>query len=103
MWSAWHSIVATAETYPVLLEVVGQVGNHDLSLGGDTILGGTALLALTGGSGLLSRVLAGKRFVRGLGKGSNLAGYICGGALGRSSVGELDLLGLAAVSVLQTG
>jgi hypothetical protein len=28
-----------------------------------------------------------------------LAGYICGGALGGGSVGELDLLGLGAFSL----
>lgn len=88
-------------TYPILLEIVGQIGDHNLGLGGDTILRGTALLALTGGSGLLGgRVLVGKRFVRGLGEGSNLAGYICGCALGGSSVSELNLLSLGAVGVL---
>jgi hypothetical protein len=88
-------------TYAVLLEVVRQVGDHNLGLGGDTILRGSALLALAGSSGLLGgRVLAGKRFVRGLCEGSNLAGYICGCALGGSSVGELDLLSLSAVGVL---
>ena len=88
-------------TYPVLLEVVRQVGDHNLGLGGNTILRGAALLALAGGSGLLGgRVLVGKRFVRCLGEGSNLAGYICGSALCGSSVGELDLLGLSAIGVL---
>ena len=92
-----------AATYPVLLEIVRQVGDHDLGLGGNTILGGTALLALAGSSGLLGgRVLVGKRFVRGLCERSNLAGYICGCALGGSGVGELDLLGLGAIGVLQS-
>ena len=89
------------KTYAVLLEIVRQVGDHNLGLGGDTILRGSALLALTGSSGLLSgRVLVGKRFVRGLCEGSNLAGYICGCALGGGSVGQLDLLGLRTVGVL---
>jgi hypothetical protein len=92
--------ISSCRTYPVLLEVVRQVGDHDLGLGRDTILRGTALLALAGGSGLLGgRVLVGKRFVRGLCQGSNLAGYICGGALGGGSVGELDLLSLGAFSL----
>ena len=59
-----------------------------------------ALLALAGRSGLLGgRVLVGKRFVRGLCQGSNLAGYICGCALGGGGVGELDLLGLGTFSL----
>jgi hypothetical protein len=62
-------------TYPVLLQVVRQVGNHDLGLGGNAILGGTTLLALarlTGlaGSGVLlglvGTLLGCKRFVRSL-------------------------------------
>ena len=94
-------------TYPVLLQVVGQVGNHDLGLGGNTVLGGTTLLALAGltGSGVLlgigGTLLSCERFVRSLGEGSNLAGYICGSRLSRSSLGELDLLGtLGAVGLL---
>ena len=53
------------QTYPVLLQVVRQVRNHDLGLGGNAILGRTALLALTGslGSGLVGTLLCGKRFV----------------------------------------
>lgn len=91
---------SSCRTYSVLLEVVRQVGDHDLGLGRNTILGGTALLALAGGSGLLGgRVLVGKRFVRGLCQGSNLAGYICGCALGGGGVGELDLLGLGTFSL----
>lgn len=89
-------------TYSVLLEIVRQVGDHNLGLRGDTILRGTTLLALAGSGGLLGGgVLVGKRFVRGLCEGSNLARYICGCALGGSSVGELNLLGLGAVSVLE--
>jgi hypothetical protein len=96
-------------THPVLLQVVRQVGNHDLGLGGNAILGGTALLALAGltrlaGSsvllGLVGSLLGCKRFVRSLGQRSNLAGYICRGRVGGRSVGELDLVGtLSAVGL----
>jgi hypothetical protein len=57
------------QTHPVLLQVVGQVRNHDLGLGGNTVLGRTALLALTGPlrSRLVGALLCGKRFVRSFG------------------------------------
>ena len=90
---------------PILLQVVRQVGNHDLGLGGDAVLGRTALLALarltrlTGSSIFLVALLSCKRFVRSFGEGSDLAGYICGCALGGGGVGELDLLGLGTFSL----
>jgi hypothetical protein len=91
-------------TYLVFLEIVGQVGNHDLSLAGNTILRRTALLALAGRGGLLCGgvLVGGKRFVRGFCQGSNLAGYICRGALSRGGVSQLDLVGaLGSIGVLE--
>jgi hypothetical protein len=94
------------KTYPILLEVVWQVGYHNLGLGGNAILRRTTLLALTrltGSGGLLvvGALLCGKRFIRGLCQGHNLAGYICGGGLSGSLVGQLDLLGtFSAVGLL---
>jgi hypothetical protein len=88
-------------TYPVLLQVVRQVGDHDLGLGGNTILGRTTLLALTGltrltGSsillGVVGSLLACKRFVRCLGQRSNLAGYICGCGFSGGGISEFNLL-----------
>lgn len=84
-------------TYLVLLQVVRQVGNHDLSLGGNAVLRRTTLLALARltGSGILvslvGTLLSCKRFVRGLGEGSDLAGYICRSRLRGSGINELDL------------
>jgi hypothetical protein len=107
--SIGKGLVSKGMTHPVLLQVVGQVGNHDLGLGGNAVLGGTALLALAGltrltGSsillGLVGSLLGCKRFVRSLGQRSNLAGYICRGGVGGRSVGELDLVGtLSAVGL----
>jgi len=94
-------------TYPILLQVVRQVGDHDLGLGGNAILGRTALLALagltrlTGSSVLLVALLSCKRFVRSFGQRSDLAGYICRGRVGGSGVGKLDLVGtLSAIGLL---
>jgi hypothetical protein len=90
-------------TYAVLLQVVRQVGNHDLGLGGNAILGGTTLLALAGltRSGILlglGTLFSCKRFVRSLRERSDLAGYICRGGVGRSGVSELDLF--SAISAI---
>lgn len=110
---AWPRNVDIASTYLILLQVVRQVGNHDLGLGGNAILGGTTLLALarlagltrfTGSGvllGLVVALLGCKRFVRRLGEGIDLAGYICRGRLGGCGLGELDLFGtLSAFSLL---
>ena len=89
-------------TYAVFLEVVRKVGNHDLGLGGDAVLGGTALLALTGSGGLLVGLVSGECLVGGLGKSYNLARDIGGGAVRRGSIDELDLLGgIGGVSLLR--
>jgi len=79
-------------TYPVLLQVVRQVGNHDLGLGGNAILGGTTLLALAGltRSSIfvgLGTLFSCQRLVRRLG---DLAGYICRGGFGGSGLSGLD-------------
>lgn len=107
--------VDTRITYPVLLKVVGQVGNHDLSLRWDTVLRGSTLLALTrtlvlsllridGGS--LGILLSCECFVRGFGEWNNLARYICGSAIGRSrssALGRLFSTLDAAFSLLEMG
>ena len=84
-------------TYAVFLEVVRKVGNHDLGLGRNAILGGTALLALAGSSGLLVGLVSCERLVGGFGKSYNLARDVGGGAIRRSSVDELDLVGAIEV------
>jgi hypothetical protein len=87
-------------TYSVLLQVIGEVSNHDLSLGGDTILGGTALLALTRVGLLVGITLLGcKCLVRSLGERNNLARHVRRRAVGRSlALGELDAV--SAVGLL---
>jgi hypothetical protein len=101
------SVYRRVETYPILLEVVGQVGNHDLGLGRNAILGGTTLLALAWSSRLLvdgcrafGSLLSCECFVRGFGQRNNLARYICRGAVGRSSSFAFGSLGLAALGLL---
>ena len=95
--------------YPIFFQVIWQIGNHDLSLGRHTVLGGTTLLALARSSLLargsgVSTLVSCKRFVRGLGKWKDLARYICRSAIGRGSVDEFNLLGtLSAVSLLASG
>lgn len=88
-------------TYAVFLQVVRQVSNHDLGLGGNTVLGRTALLALAG-SGLFVALVSCECLVGGFGESYNLARNIGRGTLGRGSIDELDLLGaFSTVGLLQ--
>jgi hypothetical protein len=96
------------ETNLIFLQVIGEVGDHDLGLGGDTVLRGTALLALagfarlTGSLLLLGTLFNCERFVRSFCQRNNLAGYICRSAVSRSRIGELDLFyAFGAVGVLE--
>jgi hypothetical protein len=101
-----HVAEFSLSPYPVFLQVIGKVGDHDLGLGGDTILRRSTLLAgLTRatGSGLLvlSSLFSCKRFVRRLRQRNNLAGYICRSAVSGGGVGEFDLFGtLSTVGLL---
>lgn len=69
------------DPYLVLGQVVRKVGNHDLGLGGNAILGRTALLLGTRSTGLASLAsLAGSGvvLVGDLGQRSGLAGNVDG-------------------------
>lgn len=90
------------DAYLVLLQVVGQVGDHDLSLGRNTILWRTTLLALPEYMGLsgfswvnrssyLSSLLSCKCFVRGLGEWDR---YIRWYAVSRGSSFNLSVFGM---------
>lgn len=64
-----------SRNYLILAEVVRQVGNHDLGLGGNAILRGTTVLGSTRTLGALGVgvFVDGQRFVGGLRKRLNLA------------------------------
>jgi hypothetical protein len=100
-------------TYLLLAEVVRKVGDHDLGLAGDAVLGRTTLLAGAVGVGLAvdsDAVLAsggGQSLVGGLGKRSNLARDVGGGAVGGilaldGALGGLTLLATATASSTAT-
>jgi hypothetical protein len=100
-------------TYLLLAEIVGKVGDHDLGLAGNAVLGRTTLLAGTVGVGLAvdsDAVLAsggGQGLVGGLGKRSSLARDVGGGAVGSilaldSALGGLTLLATTAASSTAT-
>jgi len=92
--------------YCLLLQVVREVGNHDLHLRRNTILRGSALALLTGHAGALRRItssafgrgLSSRSLVRGLSQRKDLSGDIGGRRLRRGgSSGFLSLTGLYGV------
>ena len=100
-------------TYLLLAEVVREVGNHNLGLAGDAVLGRTTLLAGTVGVGLAvdsEAVLAsggGQGLVGGLSERSSLARDVGGGAVGGilaldGALGGLTLLATTAASSTAT-
>lgn len=104
--------------YLLLTKIVGEVGNHDLGLAGDTVLRRATLLAgavgvgLAGVVGVDSEALAsggGQSLVGGLGERSSLAGNVGRGAVGGSlalavdsALSSLALLATAAASCTAT-
>jgi hypothetical protein len=78
-------------TYLVLGQVVGEVGNHDLGLGGNAILGRSTLLLGAAGAGLtlLLSALGGSSvvLVGGVSQRSLLGGVGLGGFLALLSLG----------------
>jgi hypothetical protein len=93
------------DAYLLLTKVVRKVGNHDLGLAGDAVLGGATLLAGAVGVGLASLAgvdsdallasVSGKSLVGGLSERSDLARNVGGSAVGGS-------LGLAVDSALSS-
>lgn len=66
-------------TYLLLGEIVREVGDHHLGLGGDAISGGTTLTSLAGlarslGLGVLCLGGRGRSGVRSIGRGKSLSG-----------------------------
>jgi hypothetical protein len=101
-------------TYLLLAEVVGKVGDHDLGLAGDAVLGRTTLLAGAVGVGLAvdsDAVLAsggGQGLVGGLGQRSSLARDVGGGAVGGilaldGALGGLTLLATTGSALTALG
>lgn len=97
--------LAGVDAYLVFLEVVRQVGNHDLGLGWHTVLRRATLLALTwrvsllGSRSSLSALLSCEFFVRRFDKWVNLARYICRNGVGGSSSFAFGLFGALSSSI----